>query len=88
MLLRFLYLKFRSGGISMLPSFFPLSLANPLPMSTRLLTIPLYAKEIKSKKIMNRHSVFKAVQKNKLHLLPGVISIKKVGTYYLLEMAI
>lgn len=56
-------------------------------MSTITLTIPQYAKQLRAKK-QNRHSVYKAVKKNKLGLLPGVIRIIKVGRYSLLEVAI
>jgi hypothetical protein len=51
-------------------------------MSTTV-TIPHYAKKIKK---CSRQAVLKAVQKNKLHLLPGVIKTTKVGRDYLLEI--
>lgn len=54
-------------------------------MPTELLTIPQYAKKHKKK---TRIAVFKAVQKNKFHLLPNVIKITKPGRDYLLEVAI
>jgi len=54
-------------------------------MATIILTIPQYADKLRKKK-QNRYSVFKAVQKNKLHLLPGVVNITKVGRYHLLEV--
>lgn len=54
-------------------------------MSTVTLTIPQYADQLRKDK-QNRHSVFKAVKKNKLHLLPGVIKITKIGRYTLLEV--
>jgi len=57
-------------------------------MSTILLTTQQYSDRMKKNKVkqMNRFSVFKAIQKNKLHRLPGVISIQKVGRYSLLEV--
>lgn len=54
-------------------------------MSTETLTIPQYAKKHKNR---SRIAVFKAVKKNKLHLLPGVVKINKPGRDYLLEVAI
>lgn len=54
-------------------------------MSTITLTIPQYVEKFRKNK-QNRYSVFKAVQKNKMHLLPGVINIVKVGRYSLLEV--
>jgi len=53
-------------------------------MPTETITIPAYA--IKKKK--DRTSVFKAAQKNKMHLLPDVVKIIKVGKYRLLEVTI
>lgn len=50
---------------------------------TEQLTIPAYAKKINRE----RTTVFRAVQKEQLHLLPGVIKIIKVGRYRLLEIA-
>jgi len=52
-------------------------------MSNVLLTIPDYAKKIKKSRI----AVYKAVTKNKLHLLPDVVNIKKIGKYYILEVS-
>lgn len=51
---------------------------------TTTLTIPQYAK-LKNK---DRTCVFKAVKKNKLHLLPDVVSIKNVGRFCILEVTL
>lgn len=51
-------------------------------MATTTLTIPEYALKVKK----DRTSVFKAAKQKKLHLLPGVVSIKTVGRYRLLEV--
>jgi hypothetical protein len=53
-------------------------------MSTKVLTIPQYAVQIKKK---SRQSVLKAVKANKRHLLPQVISFKKQGRDYLLRVS-
>lgn len=47
------------------------------------LTTPQYAKIKKC----SRQAVLKAAKENKLNLLPGVIKIKKVGRFHLLEMS-
>jgi hypothetical protein len=52
-------------------------------MPTKTLTIPQYAKQVKKK---SRIAVFNAVKGKKIHLLPGVISIQKIGRDYLLEV--
>lgn len=57
---------------------------------TTTLTIPQYSAQLEKQLIkkMNRHSVYKAVDKNKLHLLPGVVKINKIGRYTLLEVTV
>lgn len=59
-------------------------------MSTKILTIPEYAKAIKG---ASRQTVLKAIKdcekgKDKLHLLPNVIEYKKLGRDYILTVAI
>lgn len=54
-------------------------------MKTQQLTIPQYADKIKKS---SRQAVLKAVKKKKLHLLPSVVDIKKIGRDYILEVAI
>ncbi len=56
--------------------------------TTTTLTIPQYSVHLKERGIkkMNRQNVFKAVDNNRLDLLPGVIKINKVGRYTLLEV--
>lgn len=49
---------------------------------TITMTTGQYAKE----RGKERTTVFKAAQKNRFDLLPGVIDIKKSGTTYLLEV--
>jgi hypothetical protein len=55
-------------------------------MPTEILTIPQYAAKQKPKK--DRTAVFKAAKNEKLHLLPDVVKIIKVGRYRLLEVTI
>lgn len=55
-------------------------------MATISLTIPKYAKQLRPKK--SRIAVYKAVIKDKRHLLPNVVSITKVGRDYILEVAV
>lgn len=51
-------------------------------MPKETLTIPKYAEKIGKE----RTTVFRAVKNKKLHLLPGVVDIKKIGRDYLLEV--
>jgi len=59
-------------------------------MSTKILTVKQYAKQIKDS---SRQAVLKAIRdcekgEDKKHLLPNVIKYEKVGSYYILEVAI
>ncbi len=54
-------------------------------MATQFLTTTEYAKMIKK---CQPSGIRRALRKKKLHLLPGVISIKKVGKNSILEVAI
>lgn len=49
------------------------------------MTIPQYAKQIKN---VSRQAVLKSIKKNKLHLLPNVVSFRKINKDYILEVAI
>lgn len=59
-------------------------------MPSETLTISQYAKKIKKS---SRQSVLKAIKdcekgKDKWKLLPSVVTYKKIGCYYLLEVSI
>jgi hypothetical protein len=56
-------------------------------MPNSILTIPQYVKHIKGIKKISRQGVLKSVQKNKLHLLPGVVKTTKIGRDHLLEVS-
>lgn len=51
--------------------------------STISLTTTEYAKKCNK----SRQSIHKAASKNKIHLLPGVKKITRVGIYYFLEVS-
>jgi len=53
---------------------------------TILLTTEEYSKYGLKDKTVTQQAIRKAIAKNKLHLLPGVVSIKKAGKYHLLEV--
>jgi len=55
---------------------------------TTFITTEEYAKSGRKGKTVSQQSIRKAIAKNKMELLPGVISIKKSGKYHLLEVAI
>lgn len=52
------------------------------------MTTEEYSKSGNKKKNVSQQAIRKAIAKNKIHLLPGVKSIKKSGKYHLLEVAI
>ena len=54
---------------------------------TILLTTEEYSKSGLKGKNVSQQAIRKAISKNRLHLLPSVISIKKAGKYHLLEVA-
>lgn len=54
---------------------------------TTFITTEEYAKSGLKGREVSQQSIRKAITKNKMHLLPGVISIKKSGKYHLLEVA-
>lgn len=55
---------------------------------TTFVTTEEYAKSGLKGRQVSQQSIRKAISKGKNNLLPGVISIKKSGKYYLLEVAI
>lgn len=54
---------------------------------TTFITTEEYAKSGLKGREVSQQSIRKAISKGKMHLLPGVISIKKSGKYHLIEVA-
>jgi hypothetical protein len=53
-------------------------------MPSKQLSVSEYAKTIK---YCTRQAVLKALSKNKMKLLPGVLSVKKIGNQFVLEVS-
>jgi hypothetical protein len=54
---------------------------------TKFVTTEEYSKMLLKDEPVTQQAIRKAIKKNAMHLLPGVISITKSGKYHLLEVA-